>query len=285
MANPIYVSDTITKGVEYPDGYTNTNRDVMTYAFLAAYSGNDPNSIPLTPFPKLPKPNWRITFNGLTGVDFFRQYFKTITLSHSYRSTYSIGNYTSNILHQSDENGFDIIRDELSRNYIPVYDLNMITISEQFSPLINIDMTWQNSLITKFAIRQTRNISMSYANNQITEMSSNELIIGTGYRFKQVPLKLKLGGSNKTFKSDINIKLDFSIRKNKTVLRKLIEDINQISQGQSIMSINFSVDYQFSRSLTFRAFYDQVVNNPFVSSQFPSSNINAGISLRFSLAQ
>ena len=59
---------------------------------------------------------------------------------------------------------------------------------------------------------------------------------------------MKLGGSRKTFKSDINVKLDFSIRENKTVLRKLIENVDQISQGQSIMSINFSVDYQFSRS-------------------------------------
>ena len=285
LSNPVYKKDSLTNGVAYPDGYTNTNREVMTYSFLAAYSGQDPNSVPLTPFPKIPKPNWRITYNGLTSMDFFRRYFKTVTLSHSYRSIYSIGNYTSNILYKEDGNGFEIIRDELKRNYLPEYDMNMITISEQFSPLINIDMTWQNSLITKFAIRQTRNISMSFANNQITEMSSDELIIGTGYRFKQVPLKLKFGGSRKTFKSDINIKLDFSIRKNKTVLRKLIENIDQISQGQSIMSINFSVDYQFSRSLTFRAFYDQVVNNPFVSSQFPSSNVNAGISLRFSLAQ
>jgi len=285
LANPLYVKDSLTNGVSYPDGYTNTNREVMTYSFLAAYTGQSATTIPLTPFPTIPKPNWRITFNGLTGVDFFRQYFKTITISHAYRSIYSVGNYTSNILYQEDGNGFDIIRDELKRNYLPKYDMNLVTISEQFSPLINVDMTWQNSLITKFAIRQTRSISMSFANNQITEMSSNELIIGTGYRFKEVPLKLKFGGSRKTFRSDINVKLDFSIRKNKTVLRKLIENIDQISQGQSIMSINFSVDYQFSRSLTFRAFYDQVVNNPFVSSQFPSSNINAGISLRFSLAQ
>ena len=285
LANPIYVTDSLTNGVAYPDGYTNTNREVMTYAFVAAYTGESANSVPLTPFPQIPKPNWRITFNGLTGIDFFRQYFKTITISHSYRSIYSIGNYTSNVLYKEDGDGFAIIRDELKRNYLPKYDMNMITLSEQFSPLINIDMTWQNSLITKFAIRQTRNISMSFANNQITEMNSDELIIGTGYRFKEVPLKLKFGGSRKTFRSDINVKMDFSIRKNKTVLRKLIENIDQISQGQSIMSINFSVDYQFSRSLTFRAFYDQVINNPFVSSQFPSSNINAGISLRFSLAQ
>jgi cell surface protein SprA len=285
LANPIYVNDSLTNGVAYPDGYTNTNREVMMYAFMAAYSGKDAKTITLNPFPSIPMPNWRITFNGLSNIDFFRRYFKTITLSHTYRSIYSVGNYTTNQLYKEDGNGFEIIRDELKRNYLPEYDMNLITISEQFSPLINIDLTWQNSLITKFAIRKTRNVSMSFANNQITEITSDELIIGTGYRFKQVPLRMKLGGSKKTFKSDINIKLDFSIRKNKTILRKMIENVDQISQGQSIMSINFSVDYQFTRSLTLRAFYDQVVNNPFVSSMYPSSNINAGISIRFSLAQ
>jgi cell surface protein SprA len=255
------------------------------YSFLAAYSGQNPDNIPLTPFPKIPKPNWRITYNGLTKIDFIDRWFKTITLSHAYSSTYSVGGYTTNVQFKEGQDGYTWVRDQLGDNYIPRYDMNMISVNEQYSPLINLDMTLENSLIMKVAIRKSRNIAMSFSNNQITEINSDELIIGTGYRFKQVPLSLKLGGGQKTFKSDINLKLDFSIRKNKTVLRKLIEDIDQISQGQSIMSINFSADYQFSRSLTFRAFYDQVVNNPFISAQYPSSNIKAGISLRFTLAQ
>jgi cell surface protein SprA len=282
--NGTYTQDTLN-GVLYPDGYSRTSREVMMYSFLAAYSGQNPDNIPLTPFPKIPKPNWRITYNGLTKIDFIDRWFKTITLSHAYSSTYSVGGYTTNVQFKEGQDGYTWVRDQLGDNYIPRYDMNMISVNEQYSPLINLDMTLENSLIMKVAIRKSRNIAMSFSNNQITEINSDELIIGTGYRFKQVPLSLKLGGGQKTFKSDINLKLDFSIRKNKTVLRKLIEDIDQISQGQSIMSINFSADYQFSRSLTFRAFYDQVVNNPFISAQYPSSNIKAGISLRFTLAQ
>jgi cell surface protein SprA len=284
LNNPIYVTDSIT-GIQYPDGYTATQRDVMLYSFLAAYSGQDPEFIPLNPFPRIPKPNWRITFNGLTQIEFIGRYFKNINISHSYRSTYSLQGFTSNMMYQEDEDGFALIRDELKTNYLPEYDFNMVSISEQFSPLINLDMTWENSLITKIAWRKTRNLSMSFSNNQLTEVTSNELIIGTGYRFKQVPLSLNLGGNARTFRSDINIKLDISIRQNKTILRKLIEQIDQISAGQRAVSINFSADYQFSKMLMFRAFYDQVINNPFVSNQYPNSNTNAGISLRFTLAQ
>ena len=284
LKNPIYVKDSLT-GISYPDGYTSTQRDVMLYSFLAAYSGKNPEKIELNPFPSIPMPNWRITFNGLTKIDFFNRYFKSISISHSYRSTYSLTGFNSNILYREDEDGFAYIRDELKVNYLPKYDFNIVTISEQFSPLINLDMTWENSLITKLSWRKSRNLSLSFANNQMTEVTSNEIIIGTGYRFKQVPLSLNLGGNTKTFRSDINVKLDLSIRENKTVLRKLVEDVNQISAGQKIVSINFSADYQFSRMLTFRAFYDQVINNPFVSNQYPNSNTNAGISLRFTLAQ
>ena len=283
-SNPFYVRDSVT-GIEYPDGYTATQRDVMLYAFLAAYSGQKPESIPLTPFPRIPKPNWRITFNGLTQIEFIGRYFKNINISHSYRSTYSLSGFSNNMLYREDDDGFAYIRDELKVNYLPKYDFNMVSISEQFSPLINLDMTWENSLITKIAWRKTRNLSLSFSNNQMTEVTSNELIIGTGYRFKQVPLSLNLGGNSRTFRSDINIKLDVSIRQNKTILRKLIEQIDQISAGQRAVSINFSADYQFSKMLTFRAFYDQVINNPFVSNQYPNSNTSAGISLRFTLAQ
>ncbi len=279
-----YQLDTLN-GILYPDGYSRTNREVMMYSFLAAYSGKDPNSIGLVAFPKIPLPNWRFSYNGLTKIEFIAQWFKSINITHAYTSTYTVGSFTNNVLYKIGDDGVAWVRDQLGNNYIPEYDMTMVSVNEQYSPLINFDMTLENSLILKVAVRKSRNIAMSFSNNQITEIKSDELIIGTGYRFKEVPLKLKLGGGSKTFKSDINLKLDFSIRKNKTILRKLIEDIDQISQGQSIMSINFSGDYQFSRSLTFKVFYDQVINNPFVSSQYPNSNIKAGISLRFTLSQ
>lgn len=279
-----YTTDTLN-GKAYPDGYSRTNNEVMMYSFLAAYSGKGADNIELTPFPKIPLPNWRLSYNGLTKIDFIAQWFKSINITHAYTSTYTVGSFTNNVLWKEGEDGVAWMRDQLNYNYIPEYDMTMVSINEQYSPLINFDMTMANSLIIKFAMRKSRNVALSFSNNQITEVKSEELIIGTGYRFKQIPIKLSLGGGSKTFKSDINLKLDFSIRENKTILRKLIEDIDQISQGQSIMSINFSGDYQFSRSLTFKIFYDQVINSPFVSSQYPNSNIKAGISLRFTLAQ
>ena len=128
---------------------------------------------------------------------------------------------------------------------------------------------------------KSRHLALSFANNQLTEVVSSEITLGLGYLFKDVEINL----ANKDFKSDLNLKFDFSIRNNKTILRKIVEDVNQISAGQKVISINTSAEYQLSQKFTIRAFFDKVINNPYISSQFLTSNTNAGISMRFSLAQ
>ena len=162
-----------------------------------------------------------------------------------------------------------------------------VMITEQFSPLINFDMTLQNSLLARFEISKSRNLSLSFANNQLTEVTSEEFSIGLGYRFKDVPISFASmgGGRGKTFKSDLNIKGDFSIRDNKTVLRSIDTDLNQVSAGQKVSAIDISIDYMLSQSLTLRLFYNRITTNPFLPSQYRNSATKGGFSLRFSLAQ
>jgi cell surface protein SprA len=61
--------------------------------------------------------------------------------------------------------------------------------------------------------------------------------------------------------------------------------MDQVSAGMRVMSINVSADYQISEKFNIRLFFDKIINNPFVTSQFRNSNTNAGISLKFTLAQ
>jgi cell surface protein SprA len=131
-------------------------------------------------------------------------------------------------------------------------------------------------------------ISFSFVNNQLTEISSNEFIIGMGYRLKGIRFNLSgvLGGGKKTrTNSDLNLKLDFSIRKNKTVLRRVDQDVNQISVGQQVLAINFSADYNLSARFNVRFYFDKVINTPYVSNQYRTSNTRGGIALRFTLSQ
>ncbi len=284
--NGQYIYDSIT-GDYYPEGYGPTSPEVLRPAFLAAYSGKSANKADMRYFPSIPLPNWRVTYSGLSKIEFISRFIKKLTLSHSYRSTYSINSFRTNI-NYVDANGYPIQTQQYSTDYIPRYDMGQITITEQFAPLIGIDMTWHNSLSTKIEYKKSRNLNLSFANNQVTEVKSNEFVVGLGYRIKSLGFSVRAmgGGGRKTrMESDVNIKLDFSIRSNKTILRRIDEEINQVSAGQKIISINTSIDYMLNQNLNIRFFFDKIINNPFVSNQYKNSTTNGGISLRFSLSQ
>jgi cell surface protein SprA len=252
------------------------SQDVMIPAFLASYSGNDVKKIGLETFPSIFEmmPNWRITFDGLGKLEIVKRYFKSVTLNHAYRSSYNIGTYLTNPLD---------IRETLDNqgNIFPTYDITVVSINEQFSPLFDIDMDWNNSLTSKLEFKRSRTLSLSTANNQINEVNSKEIVFGAGYRFNEVQLII-----NQTeFKSDLNVRGDVSIRDNRTVIRKLTEDTDQITAGQRIITFKLTFDYVLSDRFNLRFFVDQRVNNPLISLSYPTSNTNIGFSVRFTLAQ
>jgi cell surface protein SprA len=253
---------------------------------MSAYVGRDAATYKLNPMPKIPFPNWRVTYNGLSKIEFLKKFLRSITITSGYRCSYSIGSYQTNILF-AEAGGFPNAVDG-NNNFIPEYQINQVSIVEQFAPLITFDMTLVNSLMAKFEIKKSRNLSMSFVNNQLTEITSNELVIGTGYRIKNVKFAVRSmsgGGTRKSVSSDLNLRADFSIKSNKTILRRLDEDINQISTGQKVISINTSADYMINQRLDIKLFFDKVINNPYVSSQYRNSTTNGGITLRFTLAQ
>ena len=105
-------------------------------------------------------------------------------------------------------------------------------------------------------------------------------MLGAGYRFNEVAIII----NQKEFNSDLNVRVDFSWRNSRTVIRKL-EDISgsEITAGQKILSVKASADYMLSDKFSIRAFYDQRLTNPYISNSYPNANYNVGISLTFTL--
>ncbi len=284
---PVYLTDNAdTKPGEYPVGYDPNSQDVLLPAFLAAYSGRSASSVGLSKFPRIPLPNWRVKYDGLSKWAPVKKIFKKVTLAHGYNSVYSLGNYRSDAsVHDTkryDGDGLSYVIDELD-NFMPEYQLTSVTISEKFSPLFSIDLGFQFGLTTRFEYRKGRNISLSFANNQLTEMLNNEVIVGVGWRIQQLPINIKVGGNSTGFKSDLNIRADVGFRDNMTVIHKLSEDTDQITAGLKNTSIKFSADYNLSERFNLRFYYDQVINNPRVSTSWRTSNTQLGFSLRFTL--
>ncbi len=270
------------------DGYNENAQQVLISAFLAAYGGTSPENVKLKSIPTFwdMRPNWRITFDGLSKLEFIKKFARSVNLNHSYKSTYNIGSYLSNTDFFADPNierGLSNLRD-LQNNFLGPLEINSVSISEQFGPLINVDVAWKNSLSTRFELRRTRNVNLSLSSYQVTETSNNDIVIGSGYKFKDVQFILKSGDGQKSFKSDLNLAADVSIRDNKVIIRKL-EGAPQAAQGQNVVTVKFSADYNLSESFNLRFFYDRIVNKPFTSISYPTANTNIGFSVRFTLVQ
>jgi cell surface protein SprA len=271
----------------YPDGYGPNSVEVLVPAFLAAYQNRDPKTVSLGLFPSIRfiRPNWRIQYEGMVSkIPGLNRIMRSLNFTHSYRSSYNVGSFITNLNYQEQDDGFSYVRD-MANNFVTPYDFNSVSIMETFSPLINMDIMWYSDLTTRAEIKKSRNLTLSFANNQLTEVLSDEYTVGLGYRFTQMDLIIKTKNSQQAYSNDLNIRADLSFRKNKTVLRKIVEDDDQITAGQSAFTIKTYAEYMLSDRFQMRVFFDKVLNNPFTSLSFPTSNTNVGVSFRFTLAQ
>lgn len=286
-ANYGYDPGAVNPATGFPDGYGPTSVEVLVPAFLAAYQGLDPEKVSLGMFPSLKyiRPNWRVQYEGMVSrIPKLNNIMKTMNFTHSYRSSYTVGSFLTNLNYMSMEDGFSYIRD-IQNNFLPAYEFNSVSINEMFSPLINIDITWMNDLTSRAEIKRSRSIALSFANNQITETLSDEYIVGLGYRFTRMDLILKTKSSQRSYSNDLTLRADLSFRKNKTLLRKIVEEADQVTAGQSAVSIKSTADYMLSDRFQLRVYYDRVINKPLTSVSFNTANTNFGVSFRFTLAQ
>ncbi len=282
LNNPDSINDYVN---QYPYGYNPVSKDVMLPAFLAAYSGQDINSIGLKMLPVIPFPNWRLKYDGLTYYDGIKKYFKRITINHAYRSTYTVSSFQSNSAFQSyNSTGFTDIQDELtSTYYVTEFLADAVTIDEKFTPLLGIDMQWRNDMSTKLEYKQSRMLTLSFSNNTLTELIRKEYVFGFGYKVPDLEIPMMIQGNQKLFKSDLNFRFDFTFSDNYALIRRIKEADNQLSAGQKNLAVKVSVDYNLDK-VTLRLFYDRIVNTPRVSTSFKTSNTHIGFSLRFNLA-
>ena len=279
-----YVYDSIA-GDYFPRGYNSSSMDVLLYSFIAAYTGKDANTISLNPFPRFPLPNWNLTFNGLTNIPAIGNLFKTVSITHNYKSNYAINSWASNVYFDMN----NIVQTyENSDQIIPRYDISQIVLTEQYAPLIGVDLGLQNQMTINFQFKKSRTMTLSFANNQLTEVNGREIVIGAGYRIKDLTFSVTAiggGGKKQTIKNDLVLKVDLGFKRDITVLRRIDENNNQVSAGQNKINVYFTADYNFSQRLGAQAFFKYDVTNPFVANNFRNSTTYGGITLRFSLAQ
>ena len=277
------VYDSIGNGY-FPLGYGANSQEVLAYSFIAAYSGYDANEVELSLFRKIALPNWSVNFTGLTKIAALKKIFKTINITHSYRSNYSISSWATNLNYSANDN-MQLYDNTNLR--VPEFDMAQIVVSEQYAPLVGIKLTFNNSLSPSFDFKKSRSVTISFTNNQLTETEGQEFVIGCGYTFRDIGLSFGnsgSGGGSRT-SNDLTMKLDIGFRKDITVLRSIDENYSQISSGQNKLNIYLTADYDFSNRLGMQVFFRHDMTDPFIANSFKTSNTFAGVTMRFSLTQ
>ncbi|WP_430615564.1 cell surface protein SprA [Flavobacterium sp. JP2137] len=262
----------------FPIGYGKNNQSVLLPAFLAAYTGADASSVSTGVFRNIPLPNWNMKYTGLMKIGWFKDNFRRFSLHHGYQAGYTIGSFSSNYEYIANP---DQVNDH--GNYPVETIVNNATLVERFNPLVRVDFELKNAFKILAEIRKDRALSLSFDNNLLTEVSGNEYIVGFGYRIKDVSFNSDLAndGQGGRITSDINIKADFTWRKNQTIIRYLDYDNNQLGAGQDIWSFRFTSDYALSQNLTAIFFYDHTFSKAVISTTFPMTNVRAGFTMRY----
>lgn len=285
-------------------GYGKYAIDVLIPSFIAAYTKEDPNKVALidqnspniksNPFKTIiPKPNWKLDYNGLNKIKPLDKIFTNFSISHGYNANLTMNGFTSALLYQDvSKYGYPSFYDTASKNFIPFFLLPNVTIQEQFSPVAGIDMMFTNQLQAKFEYSKSRQLSLSLNDYQLSEVRTTEFVIGAGYRKKGLKFLSKLrlpqllfGSDSSNSGSDISFRFDFRMRDNVTANSRLDQDNNFATGGSKEFSLTPSIDYFLNSKINLKFYYDRRKTIPYISSSAPTTNTRAGIQIRISLSQ
>jgi len=267
----------VNEDTGFPVGFGNTHQDVLLPSFLSAYKGSKASKEKTGAFRDFPIPNWDLKYTGFMKLDWFKAKFRRFSVQHGYRSDYTINQFQTNLDFDYNNPG-DV---DQSGNFKTELLLSNVNLTEQFSPLVRIDFEMKNSVKILLELRKDRMLSLSFANNLLTEIKGDEIIIGAGYRIKDLRIGTNFGGKKKILKSDLNFKLDLSRRDNITIIRYLNIENSQTTAGQTIYGVQFSADYALSKNLTALFYYDHTFSDYAISTAFPQTTVRSGFTLRY----
>lgn len=313
-AGTVYPTGSALAGGKFDASRTPVNQyssDVMIPAFLKAYTSMGGNSLSVFPALSRMLPNWTIRYSGLGRLPWFNEHFKSVNINHSYKSVFAVGSYNSYSTFQEYMNGLGFVSDVTTGNPSPssMFNISQVSINESFSPLLGMDVTFNNNMTVKAEYRQTRVLNLSMTSVQLNEALSKDWVIGMGYRINNFDVfgwgtkvsrsKSKGGNKNAANKNasttktvqngtnhDLNLRLDFSFRKQAAIVRDIASMVSSASSGNNALKLSFSADYTFSKLLTMSFYYDRQTNTPLLSSSsYPTTTQDFGLSIKFSLTR
>lgn len=281
------VSDQLQSTVDTPGDYSVNSQDVLIPAFRGAYDGSENPSLELAP--KIPLPNWRVNYAGLSKIKAIKRYFSSFTITHGYVGTYDVGGYTSSLEYTDldPSSRLNQRRPDLDTNdlgsFVSPFVVSGVTVSEKFAPLIGFNIRTKSRINIRINYNVSRILDLDMANLQVTEENSKDFVIGLGYTKRNMKLPLKNRERQQiVLKNNVTMKMDVSIRDTRTVQRK-VEGDQVVTAGNVNFQLRPNISYELNKRVNLQLFYERTVNEPRISSSFKRSTTAFGFKLRFSL--
>ncbi len=287
--------------------YNFNSQDVLVQSFVDAYHGRSSDGYTakkFNPFSMLPLPNWRVDYNGFADLPLIKRYFSSFTLNHAYASTYSIGSYNTATNYQREPDFTDRnapFQLNANNQFAPYYVVGQVSIAERLAPLIGVNFQTVSRATGRLEYRTDRTVVLNVTNAQVTELYTNEIVIGFGYATNSLKLPFRIGGEQRVLKNNLTARLDLSIRDNITIQRSIDNVVDAgnaqgatpfegraiatITNGNKTFQLRPTIDYLLNTRLNLQLYYSQTVTTPRISNAFRNTATEGGVQLRYSLTQ
>ena len=213
----------------------------------------------------IPRPNWRVTWDGLENFLIFKSIAKRVSLEHSYSA-----NYTE---------GWKLSRDGKE-------EIQTQKIDYGFSPLVGLNLTfgqlWEGNLSGSLKYGTRTSYDLGITTNNINETFSRD--IGFTLQYSKSGFELPLFGVS--LKNDIEFSLAYNQSKNSIVRFEMNnfteEGIPQ--DGTTRVTIEPRIKYTISSKVTLSIFYKRSSVSPEGASRIPPTTTNeAGIDVNITI--
>ncbi len=240
---------------------------------------------------RLPIPNWRIDYSGLSNLEFIKQYFSSFSISHGYQATYGVTNFASSLSYLTPNLDFPTIKNDRGE-YIPYYVVSQVTIMERLTPLLGVNFKTKNNVTGRVEYKTERNLSLNLSNSQVTEIHVQDLVVGAGYATSNFRIPFRINGEYKTLKNEMTARLDLSIRDNVIIQRSIVTDDNgvessrnEITNGNLQLQLRPTIDYTVNQRLNIQLYFNRTISDPKISTSFKNTVTEGGVQIRYSLSQ
>jgi len=307
----------------YEEGYGKLSTDVVIPAFLAAYTGQDINTYDVTENlaeivssrTYIPKPNWRLSYNGLSKLSMFKDVIQSFTLEHGYSNTLKVARFFNDPNYDPTLGTTDQETQLTNGNYFSRLETSNVFITERFDPIIGLSLKTKSDANFDFKWAKSRTLDLQVVSAALLETRKTEFVLGFGYAIQNVNIGFLTGdkkgkrngrkkgeeeeeeekdardragrgngGVTDNRERELRFNLDFKFSDDVT-LRNGIDDGQGFEPTRGTKTINISpfIDYDVSKDFTLRMFVDYGKRTPRISTGFPITTVRGGFTMRFNL--